>query len=188
MKIEISLPSPSADLKVPNYNIPFCGREWKLDPYVSVKSKLQHPPPPRAYHGHLTPLPSRGGGNSIIRVLQGVGNLIPMRCGWGIWFPCVRGGEFELHPRFHVKSLAWWAIMGDAVLGFSWKRLCLCGQLVTRKGHKQTLCHIWRYLNFNIFNSEFGLWMYECIKLCLQWNTIPIPAIQYNNIKWNKIK
>ena len=36
--------------------------------------------------------------------------------GWGIWFPCIRGGEFELHPRFHVKSLAWQAIMGDAVL------------------------------------------------------------------------
>ena len=26
------------------------------------------------------------------------------------------GGEFELHPRFHVKSLAWRTIMGDAVL------------------------------------------------------------------------
>ena len=26
------------------------------------------------------------------------------------------GGGFELHPRFHVKSLAWRAIMGDAVL------------------------------------------------------------------------
>ena len=45
--------------------------------YVSVKSKLQHAPP-RAYPGHLTPLPSRGGGNLIIRVFQGVGNLIPM--------------------------------------------------------------------------------------------------------------
>ena len=47
--------------------------------YVSVKSKLPHaPPPPRAYPGHLTPLPSRGGGNLIIRVFQGVGNLIPV--------------------------------------------------------------------------------------------------------------
>ena len=46
--------------------------------YVSVKSKLQHAPPPRAYPGHLTPLPSRGGGNLIIRVFPGVGNLIPM--------------------------------------------------------------------------------------------------------------
>ena len=36
---------------------------------------------------------------------------------WGIWSPCVGGGEFELHPRFHVKTLAWRAIMGDAVLG-----------------------------------------------------------------------
>ena len=42
--------------------------------YVSVKSKLQHAPP-RAYPGHLTPLPSRGGGNLIIKVFQGVGNL-----------------------------------------------------------------------------------------------------------------
>ena len=36
------------------------------------------PPPPPAYPGYLTPLPSRGGGNLIIRVFQGVGNLIPM--------------------------------------------------------------------------------------------------------------
>ena len=26
------------------------------------------------------------------------------------------GGEFELHPRFHVKSLVWRVIMGDVVL------------------------------------------------------------------------
>ena len=51
--------------------------ELKLRVNVSVKSKLQHAPP-RAYPGHLTPLPSRGGGNLIIRVFQGVGNLIPM--------------------------------------------------------------------------------------------------------------
>ena len=37
----------------------------------------QYPPP--AYPGHWTPLPSRGGGNLIIRVFQAVGNLIPMR-------------------------------------------------------------------------------------------------------------
>ena len=41
-------------------------------------------PIPRAYPGHLTPLLSRGGGNLIIRVFQGVGNLIPMLWGWGI--------------------------------------------------------------------------------------------------------
>ena len=49
-------------------------RKWTN---VSVKSKLQHAPP-RAYPGHLTPLPSRGGGNLLIRVFQEVGNLIPM--------------------------------------------------------------------------------------------------------------
>ena len=75
---------------------------------------------------------------------------------------------------------------GRGFRGFSWKRLCLCGQLVTRKGLKQALCRIWRYLNFNIFNIGFRLWIYECIKLCLQWNTIPILAIQYNNKKLNR--
>ena len=111
--------------------------------------------------------------------------------GWGIWFPCVRGGEFGIWtapsiPREISGGPSYHG--GHGVRGFSWKRLCLCGQLVTRKGHKQTLCRIWRYLNFNIFNIEFGLRMYECIKLCLQWKTITILAIQYNNIKWNKIK
>ena len=48
----------------------------RFETYVSVKSKLQHAPPPGAYPGHLTPLPSRGGGNLIIKVFQGVGNLI----------------------------------------------------------------------------------------------------------------
>ena len=45
--------------------------------YVSVKWKLQHPPPP-------PPGPPRAGGNLIIRVFQGVGNLIPVCQGWGI--------------------------------------------------------------------------------------------------------
>ena len=62
--------------------------------YVSVKSKLQHPPFPRAYPGHLTPLPSRGGGNLIIRDFQGVGVGFPLGVGnmnctlnfmWNLW-------------------------------------------------------------------------------------------------------
>ena len=58
----------------------YASKQFKIvEHYVSVKSKLQHaPPPPRAYPEHLTPLPSRGGGNLIMRVFQGVGNLIPM--------------------------------------------------------------------------------------------------------------
>ena len=39
-----------------------------------IEASTCPPPPP----GHLTPLLSRGGGNLIIRVFQGLGNLIPM--------------------------------------------------------------------------------------------------------------
>ena len=52
---------------------------------VSVKSKLQHPSPgmPRAFDTFAVP----GGREFDYQSLPG-------------------GGEFELHPRFHVKSLA----------------------------------------------------------------------------------
>ena len=48
----------------------------------------------------------------------------------------------------------WRTIMGGrGVRGFSWKRLCLCGQLVTRKGPKQlSFVPYLKYLNFKIFN------------------------------------
>ena len=45
---------------------------------IEASTSPPPPPPPWAYLGHLTPLPSRGGRNLIIRVFQGVGNLIPM--------------------------------------------------------------------------------------------------------------
>ena len=86
---------------------------------VSVKSKLQHAPPPGHTPGiwHLC----RPGEEGIW--------LSESSRGWGIWSPCFRGGEFELHPRFHVKSLAWQGSAsyhgGRGVRGFSWKRLCL---------------------------------------------------------------
>ena len=64
---------------------------------VSVKSKLQHAPPPpgipRAFDTFAVP----GRREFDYQSLPG-------------------GGEFELHRRFHVKYLAWRAIMGDAVL------------------------------------------------------------------------
>ena len=75
-----------------------------------------------------------GGGEFDPRV-TGVGNLNCIHdFMWNLW----RG------------ELSW----GTRCWGFSWKRLCLCGQLVTRKGLKQALCRIWRYLNFNIFNMN----------------------------------
>ena len=83
------------------------------------------------------------------------------------------GGEFDPHAlgvenlncsldRFHMQSLACRVASyhgGRGVRGFSWKRLCLCGQLVMRKWLKQALCRIWRYLNFNIFDIGFRLWI-----------------------------
>ena len=97
--------------------------------------------------------------------------------GWGIWTAPSISYEISRVASYHGRR---------GFRGFSWKRLCLCGQLVTRKGLKQALYRIWRYLNINIFNIGFRLWIYECIKLCLQWNTIPILAIQYNNKKLNR--
>ena len=93
--------------------------------------------------------------------------------GWGIWTA----------PSISCKIFGVASYRGGrGIRGFSWKRLCLCGQLVTRKGLKQALWRIWsiQILKFLILDSGF-----ECMNvlLCLQWNIIPIPAIQYNNIK-----
>ena len=118
---------------------------------VSVKSKLQHPPSPGHTPGiwHFC----RPGEEGIW--------LSESSRAWGIWSPCVRGGEFELHPQFHVKSLAWRAVMGDAVLEDFREKDCAFVANWLRG-----LCRIWSYLNSNIFNIGFRLWINECIKLC----------------------
>ena len=89
-------------------------------------------PPPRSYPGHLAPLPPRGGGNLIFRVFQG-------------------GGEFELHPRFHVKSLAWRAIMsimGDEVLeNFRGKDFAFVANWLLGKGLNK-LCAVFEVFKF----------------------------------------
>ena len=61
-----------------------CFRSWRLwnlslFNIMYRSNRSFNNPPPRAYPGHLTPLPSRAGGNLIISPFQGVGNLIPMR-------------------------------------------------------------------------------------------------------------
>ena len=78
-----------------------------LYPYVSVKSKLQHGPPPTPGH---TP-----GIWHLCRLGEERIWLSESSRGCGIWSPYFRGGEFELRPRFHLKSLTWRAMMGDAV-------------------------------------------------------------------------
>ena len=86
------------------------------------------PAPPE----HLTPLLSRRGGNLIIRVFQGVGNL----------------KAFELHPRLHVKSLAWRAIMGDAVLeDFRGKDCAFVANWLRGKGLNK-LCAVFEVFKF----------------------------------------
>ena len=102
--------------------------------FIMYRSNRSFNMPPRAYPGHLTPLTSPGGGNLIIRVFQGVGNLIPMLWGWEIWTaPSISSKIFGV-ASYHG---------GCGVRGFSWKRLCICGQLGTRKELKQALCRIW---------------------------------------------
>ena len=68
--------------------------------------------------------------------------------GWGIWSPCFRGGEFELHPRFHVKSLAWRAIVGDAVLeDFRGKDCAFVANWLQGKGFNK-LCAVFEVFKF----------------------------------------
>ena len=55
-----------------------------------------------------------------------------------------RGGELELHARFHVKSLVWRAIMGDAVVeDFCGKDCAFVANLLQRKGLNK-LCAIFQ--------------------------------------------
>ena len=126
---------------------------WRCN--VSVKSKLQHPRPPLPAHsGHLTPLPSWGGGNLNIRVFQAVGNLNhSLDFMWNLWALCT-----------------WRATMVDTVLeDFHGKNCAFVVNWLPGKGLNKLFVHrIWRYLNFNIFKIGFRLWIYEC-KLCLQW-------------------
>ena len=68
------------------------------------------------------------------------------------------GGEFELHPRFHVKSLAWRAIMGDAVLeDFRGKDCAFVANWLRGKGLNK-LCAVFEgiyILRFLILDSGF---------------------------------
>ena len=101
--------------------------------YVSVKSKLQHAPPPsgipRAFDTFAVPgrrefhYQSLPGGGEFDPHALGVGNL---NC------------TLDSSKIFGVASYHG----GRGVRGFSWKRLCLCGQLVTRKELKQALFRI----------------------------------------------
>ena len=80
-------------------------------------------------------------------------------------------GEFEPYPRFHVESLLQVASYSGerGVRTFSWKRFCLCGQLVTRKGLKQAFCRIWN-LKFKFKESSDSLFPGERRLISLQYS------------------
>ena len=127
--------------------------------YVSVKSKLQHPPPPppppgipRAFDTFAVP----GRRECDYQSPPGGGEIDPHALGGkaGIWTAPSSSYEVSGVASHHG---------GRGVRGFLRKRLCLCGQLVTRNGLKQALCRIWRHFCFKIFNTGFRLWIYECI-------------------------
>ena len=109
-------------------------------PNVSVKSKLQHAPPgiPRAFDTFAVPgrrefdYQNLPGGGEFDSLALGAGNL----------------KAFELHPRLHVKSLAWRAIMGDAVLeDFRGKDCAFVANWLRGKGLNK-LCAVFEVFKF----------------------------------------
>ena len=155
---------------------------------VSVKSKLRHRPPTQTLP---TPTP---------RHILGIWDLCrPREEGWEIWFPCKGWGIWtvpsiscEISGCFPVHVVSYHG--GCSVRGFSWKRLCLCGQLVTRK-ELNKLCAVFegvKILLFLILDSGFE---YMNVLSCVD-NEIQYPYSdllwfnttikQYNNKKLNR--
>ena len=129
-------------------------------------------PPPQAYPGHLKTLPSQGGGNLIIRVFQGV-------------------GKFELHPRFHVKSLVWQVIMGDAVLeDFCGKDCAFWPVGYAPSNTAQALRHIWKYSNLNIFNIGFRFWIcvYNDVQYLYRWFNTMNKKLNRGQLLWPAVR
>ena len=101
--------------------------------------------------------------------------------GWGIWSPCFRGGEFELHPRFHVKSLAWRTIMRDAVLeDIRGKDCAFLANWLRGKGLNK-LCavfEVFKILNFKYWIQALNVWMYFIVVITMTYNTYTGDSIQ----------
>ena len=108
----------------------FCG--WEIAQVHSIKimypSNQSFNIPPLPHPGH-TP----GIWNLCRPTEEGIWLSESYR-GWGIWTTLLISREISGMANNHG---------GRSVRGFSWKRLCLWGQLVTRKGLKQALCRIW---------------------------------------------
>ena len=144
----------------------FCG--WEIAQahsikimFRQIKASTSPPPPP----GHTPSI-----WNLCRPAEEGIW-LSESSRGWGIWTALLISHEISGMANNHG---------GCGVRGFSWKRLCLWGQLVTRKGLKQALCRIWRYLNFKTFNFGFkvlNIWMYW-VAFTMKYNTYTSDSIQ----------
>ena len=78
-----------------------------------------------------------------------------------------RGGEFDPHVLRVGNLNCTLDFMRNLWRGeLSWGTWCWRNFHGTDCAFVANLCRIWRYLNFNIFNIGFRLWIYECIKLC----------------------
>ena len=129
---------------------------------VSVKWKLQHAPP-----GHTPSIwhLCRPGEEGIW--------LSESSRGWGIWSPCFRGGEFELHSGFHVKSLAWRPIMGIPAnsLGFPGS-LQVFHQISRIKWTFEHFCAlVWNLVHFFTKLELFSQWWKRILIPCTSCKT-----------------
>ena len=121
----------------------FCVRQV----YVSVKSKLQHPPwpgIPRAFDTFAVPWRREFHYQSL-----------------------PGGGAFGLHPQFHVKSLALWAIMGDAMLeDFRGKDCAFVANRLRGKGLNK-LCAVFKGIWILIFLILYSGFEYMNVLSCV---------------------
>ena len=111
-----------------------------------IKSKLQHPPPPRANPGHLTIFCARGVGNLTDKAFPGVGNLtLP---GWGgeNWTGSVRSQTFFLFFFRAPKSLTAINTCLDEMEGLEGRDIAFLSDWITKKGLQK-----WECLNINDF-------------------------------------
>ena len=133
----------------------------KLMYWSNWSFNMRPPGIPRAFDTFAVP----GRREFDYQSLPGGGEFDPHALGVGIWTAPSISCEISGLTSYHGERSA---------RGFSWKRFCLCGQLVTGKGLKQVLCRIWRYLNFHIFDIGFRLWI--CVYNDIQYLRIPIPV------------
>ena len=84
-----------------------------------------------------------------------------------------RGGEFELHPRFHVKSLAWRAIIGDGALeDFRGKDCSFMANWLRGKGLNK-LCAVFE-----------GIWILMFLILDTGFEYMNVLSCVYNEIEY----